>query len=86
MQDLHTPNCQKRTRKSLADVDLQGFEWSIGESNPCSATDIGATAHRADRFLSVEAGADEISSTGGRQRQPLANAIHAKLKSGNDNS
>ena len=60
--------------------------WSIGESNPCSATDIGATAHRADRFLSVEAGADEISSTGGRQRQPLANAIHAKLKSGNDNS
>jgi len=29
MQDLHTPNFQKRTRKNLAEVDLQGFVWSI---------------------------------------------------------
>ena len=31
------------------------------------ATSIGATAHWADRFLSVEKGIDEISVTGGHQ-------------------
>jgi len=78
MQDLHTPNYQKRTRKNLAEVDLQGFAWSIGESNPCSATDIGATAHWAARFLSVEAGTDDISATGSHQCQPLSNANVAR--------
>ena len=51
--------------------------WSIGESNPCSATDIGATAHWAARFLSVEAGTDDISATGSHQCQPLSNASHS---------
>ena len=32
-----------------------------------SATDIGATPHCGDRFLSVEKGTDEIPATGGRQ-------------------
>lgn len=32
-----------------------------------SATDIGATAHRAARFLSVEKRFDEISATGGHR-------------------
>ena len=38
------------------------------EPDSCSATDIGATAHWADRFLSVEKSAVETSATGGRQR------------------
>jgi len=44
------------------------------DSNSCSATDIGATAHRAARTLSVEKAADEISSTGGRRRLSPATA------------
>ena len=34
VQDLHTMFLKIRAMKNLADIDLQGFEWSIGESNP----------------------------------------------------
>lgn len=34
VQDLHTFIAAFKTLKNLTDVDLQGFEWSIGESNP----------------------------------------------------
>ena len=36
MQDLHTLISRKFARKNLAGFDLQGFWWSIGESNPVS--------------------------------------------------
>ena len=34
VQDSHILIWQKRARKNLAGFDLQGFLWSIGESNP----------------------------------------------------
>ena len=60
----------------------QGFEWSIGESNPCSAKNMVATPHCGAHFLFFEAGTDEISATGGHQFLPLSNAFSAISKSG----
>ena len=44
-RNTHQENYSHRDNhqsENLADVDLQGFLWSIGESNPCSATSVGA--------------------------------------------
>ncbi len=61
------------------------FLWSIGESNPCSATSIVATPHWGDCSFSVDLTSDEISATGGRQRFALSNASHC-LRAGGSTS
>ena len=67
--------------KTLQALICKVFLWSIGESNPCSATNMVATPHCGARFLFVEKAACEISSTGGRRRLSLSNASHC-LRSG----